>query len=396
MRMKKGLRITIALFIVICLLAHAGISFAAKSLTELNKEKDKNKQETQQTQKELDEVKKDISNTMAEVESLINEISKYESEIDDLDDNISSIEASIEDAEEKIEEKEEELEEKQELLDKRLVSIYKQGDASYLDILLGSDSIVDFISKYYLVEELANNDTRLIDGVKETKEKIEDSKKQLEDDKKEVEALKKKQEAKKNSLDVLKVDKERKAQNLTGEQKQLESKLEELATENRSLDKKIKAAQEAIKNAKNKHMASGGASASGFIAPVDGYKVTTKLYYSSGGYHGAVDFSGSGILGKPVYAVADGYVVTTKALNYSYGNYVLIAHYNGLYTLYAHGKSGSIKVKEGQTVKQGQQIMNVGSTGNSTGPHLHFEVRTGGGSYSERVNPLKYLPSYVQ
>ena len=172
----------------------------------------------------------------------------------------------------------------------------------------------------------------------------------------------------------------------------MKKELEALAAENRSLDQKIKAAQEAIKNDREDYISSGGSSSSGFIRPVKGYGVTTGMYYSSGAYHGAVDFSGAGISGKPVYAVADGYVVTAKALNYSYGNYVLIAHYNGLYTLYAHGQMGSITVKEGQRVKQGQQIMRVGSTGNSTGPHLHFEVRTGGGSYSERVNPLNYLP----
>ena len=148
-----------------------------------------------------------------------------------------------------------------------------------------------------------------------------------------------------------------------------------------------------VERAKKEHEASGGSSSSGFIRPVKGYPITTGMYYnSSGKYHGAVDFSGPGIAGKPIYAVADGYVVTTRRLNYSYGNYILIAHYNGLYTLYAHGKPGSIRVSPGQRVVQGQQIMSVGTTGNSTGYHLHFEVRTGNGTFSERVNPMKYLP----
>ncbi|MCI8444139.1 MAG: M23 family metallopeptidase [Clostridia bacterium] len=115
------------------------------------------------------------------------------------------------------------------------------------------------------------------------------------------------------------------------------------------------------------------------------------MYYSSGQYHGAVDFGSGGINGQPIYAVADGYVVTSTRLNGSYGNYILIAHYNGLYTLYAHGQDGSRTVSAGQTVKQGQQIMRVGNTGNSSGPHLHFEVRTSPGTYSNRVNPMNYL-----
>lgn len=128
-----------------------------------------------------------------------------------------------------------------------------------------------------------------------------------------------------------------------------------------------------------------------FIKPVNSY-ITTGMYYSSGQYHGAVDFGAAGINGAPVYAVADGYVVTSTRLNGSYGNYIIIAHYNGLYTLYAHGQDGSRKVSAGQTVKKGQQIMNVGSTGNSTGPHLHFEVRRSPGTYSNRVDPRIYLP----
>ena len=141
---------------------------------------------------------------------------------------------------------------------------------------------------------------------------------------------------------------------------------------------------------------SGGttkAGSSGFIYPVpSGYtRVTTGMYYSSGSYHGAIDFGSGGINGQPVYAVADGYVVTSTRLSGSYGNYILIAHANGLYTLYAHGQDGSRTVSAGQTVTQGQQIMRVGSTGNSSGPHLHFEVRTSPGTYANRQNPLNYL-----
>ena len=135
-------------------------------------------------------------------------------------------------------------------------------------------------------------------------------------------------------------------------------------------------------------------STSGFIYPVPtGYTtITTGMYYSSGSYHGAVDFGTGGISGQPVYAVADGVVITAKALTTSYGNYIIIMHRDGLYTLYAHGQAGSIAVSEGQYVKQGQQIMRVGNTGNSSGPHLHFEVRTGNGLYSNRVDPRPYLP----
>ena len=147
----------------------------------------------------------------------------------------------------------------------------------------------------------------------------------------------------------------------------------------------------------NSGNSSGGISnpsSAGFIYPVpSGYAtITTNLYYSNGSYHGAVDFGTGGISGQPVYAVADGVVITAKALTTSYGNYIIIMHRDGLYTLYAHGQPGSIAVSQGQYVTQGQQIMRVGNSGNSTGPHLHFEVRTGNGLYSDRVDPRPYLP----
>ncbi len=393
MKIKENVKIfcRILIIMVLILVMYIGIVIAT-SMKDLENQKKDLKTEISETGEQLDGIKSEISSTMEEINGLIEKISEYESEIDGLDDKIEEVNDSISMSEKKIEEKQKELDEKQDLLDKRLVAIYQDGSTTYLDVLLGSESITDFISNYYLIEELAEYDTTLINGVKETKEKIEEVKLELENNKNEMQALKKKQLAKMNSLNALKNDKERKAKSLSNDEKKLKKQLEELAAENRSLDRQIRAKREEIERAKKEHISNGGTNSSGFIRPVKGYPVTTGMYYSSGKYHGAVDFSGAGIAGKPVYAVADGYVVTTKALNYSYGNYILIAHYNGLYTLYAHGKPGSIRVSPGQKVVQGQQIMNVGTTGNSTGYHLHFEVRTGSGTFSERVNPLNYLP----
>lgn len=394
MKIKESLKRILRVLVILVLISAIYMEIViAASMNSLKRERSNIKNEMSETEEQLDGIKEELSGTMQDINKLIDQISEYESEIDGLDDKINEVNESIKTSEKKIEEKQKELEEKQTLLDKRLVALYKDGSVRYLDVLLSSESITEFISSYYLIEELTEHDTSLINGVKETKEKIEEVKKDLEKNKKEIQALKKKQLARKNSLDVLKSDKERKAASLTSSEKKLKKKLEELATENRSLDRQIKAKKEEIERAKKEHEASGGSSSSGFIRPVKGYPITTGMYYnSSGKYHGAVDFSGPGIAGKPIYAVADGYVVTTRRLNYSYGNYILIAHYNGLYTLYAHGKPGSIRVSPGQRVVQGQQIMSVGTTGNSTGYHLHFEVRTGNGTFSERVNPMNYLP----
>ena len=109
--------------------------------------------------------------------------------------------------------------------------------------------------------------------------------------------------------------------------------------------------------------------------------------YSSGAYHGGIDFPVA--TGTPVKAAADGKVTTAKELNYSYGHYLIIDHGGGIQTLYAH--NSQLLVKVGQTVTQGQQIARSGSTGNSTGPHVHFEVRKNG----VQVNPLNYLDKTI-
>ncbi|MFS8885933.1 M23 family metallopeptidase, partial [Synechococcus sp. H70.2] len=123
---------------------------------------------------------------------------------------------------------------------------------------------------------------------------------------------------------------------------------------------------------------------SGFIWPVSG-QVTSGFGYRRGRFHAGIDIAGP--LGSPVVAVQEGLVTFAGNAGDGYGNYVDIRHPNGIVTRYAHGHQ--IYVSEGQYVQQGQVIMSRGNTGYSTGPHLHFEVRPGGGA---PVNPLPYLP----
>ena len=134
------------------------------------------------------------------------------------------------------------------------------------------------------------------------------------------------------------------------------------------------------------------------MRPVSGGSISTNGYYSSGKFHGAIDYAISS--GSPVYAAAAGVVMITDNLTSSYGTYVVIRHANGMQSYYGHGTRGSICVSPGQIVKKGQQIMLSGSTGNSSGPHLHFELRTAPYSYKysataygqdSRVNPLNYM-----
>lgn len=362
------------------------------------------KQKQQQNQKELNQAKEDqakirsqMNDIQRQVDELDSKISDYQTEINDLTSQIDEVSKNIDSAQQELTRTENELKEKEDLLETRLVASYKAGDTTYLDVLLSSDSLTSFLSNYYLVEQISENDTKLINTIKETKDQIEESKKQLEENRATLEVAKQTQTDKKNELDVAKKEKEQAVAKLSDEDKAIQKQIDEMRSEDARIQAAIKKAEAANRN--NNVSNRGGSTSSdsnpgGFIYPVPaGYRtITAGMYYNtSKKYHGAVDFGAGGIEGQPVYAAKEGTVILTANLKSSYGTYVIIRHNNGLYSLYAHGQSGSICVSEGQYVSQGQQIMRVGNTGNSFGAHLHFEVRVSPGSYNDRVNPMNYL-----
>ena len=381
--MKKIVLKILGIITIIMFLLQVPVTMAA-STTDLKNQQKANEKKIEEQEQKKEEVTAEKNKTVEEVEDITNQITNYESQISELNSKIDELNTKIADSQNKLNEAQNKYDEQEELLEARLVVSYEEGETSYLDVLLASESITDFISNYYLVTELATSDAELLDSIQKQKEEIEQAKTDLENSKKELDTSK----AEKQSITT-----------------QLEQTKDELAEENKSLDaeilKKQKEIQEKLNNKPSGGNNSGGSSTgggavsnSGFIYPVpSGYtRITTGLYYSSGQYHGAVDFGCAGINGQPVYAVQEGVVVTAVSQTTSYGVHVIIAHPNGLYTLYAHGQMGSLRVSSGQYVSRGQQIMNVGSTGNSSGPHLHFEVRTSPGTYSCRKNPMNYLP----
>ena len=406
--MKKIVLKTFGILVVMMLLLQIPVTMAADSVNDLKNQQEENADKIEENKQKKEEITAEKNQTISEVEDISEQISNYESQISELNSKISDLNTKIEESERKITEAQAKYDEQKELLDTRLVVAYEQGETSYLDVLLSSENIVDFISNYFYISELATSDTELMDSLQQEKQEIEQAKTDLENSKRELDTSKAEKQSITTQLEQTKSEKNAKVSQLTEDEKTIQAQIDELAEANKSLDaqilKKQKEIEEQIKKQQSQSGGSnssggtstggGPTSSSGFIYPVpSGYRtITTGINYSSGQYHGAVDFGCGGINGQPVYAVADGIVVTAQNLTSSYGTYVIIAHYNGLYTLYAHGQRGSLRVSSGQKVSQGQQIMNVGSTGNSTGPHLHFEVRTSPGTYSCRKNPMNYLP----
>ena len=413
--MKNIIKNIIGVIIIAVIVSYPSL-ILAETETELNNQKEDNKKKITQAQQEKERVTNEKNQTIDEVNSLTEQITDYQSQINSLDAQIDEANNKLEEQTKKLEEAEKQYNDQQDTLNTRIVALYEAGETSYLDVLLSSESVTDFISNYYIISEIAECDVELLEQIDNQKQEIAKAKEEIENSKNQLATAKADKERVSQELQEKKSEKDSYVAQLSQEEQDIEAQIEELQQANIQIDKDIAAAREAARkkleeekkkqqqqnnnnnSGSNSGSSSGGGisnpSSAGFIYPVpSGYAtITTNLYYSNGSYHGAVDFGTGGISGQPVYAVADGVVITAKALTTSYGNYIIIMHRDGLYTLYAHGQPGSIAVSQGQYVTQGQQIMRVGNSGNSTGPHLHFEVRTGNGLYSDRVDPRPYLP----
>ena len=422
--MKKVFFKILGGLLIVTFILQYNIIVYANEITNLQNQQSSNEEKMQDAEAQKEQVTQQKSEALQQLEEIEGQITDYENQISELDSKIEDLNNQITEAENQIDQKQEDYDSQQELLEKRLVATYESGETSFLDVLLSSKNLVDLISNYYMISQIAEADMNLMQNIENEKKEIENAKTTLEQSKQELDSSKSEKESMSVQLQSAKTEKDTYVAQLSTEEQKLQQQIDELEEANKSIDSQILAAEARIAAAQaaaaannngggNGNSSSGSnggssgsstgtasgsanisnASPSGFIMPVpSAYAIiTTGMYYSTGQYHGAVDFGSGGINGQPVFAVADGTVIIAQALTTSYGNYVLIKHDNGLYTLYAHGQSGSIRVSEGDRVVQGQQIMNVGSTGNSSGPHLHFEVRTSS-SYSSRVNPRNYLP----
>ena len=413
--MKKILAKFIAIIIVMVLLSQHVTVFAANK-KELQNEQSEIDDKIEEIKKEQEEIEKNKSTAMKSVEELIEKISSAQRELDLLQKKVDDLQVQIEKKEKDIQQKEDEYVKQEELLDARLIAMYENGETSYLEVLLTSSSMTDFLAKYYAASELIEYDKELMRVTKEQKEQIEIEKAKLEENKKELDTSLAEQKKKTSELKFLKKEKESQVSKLTEEEKEVQKELEQFEADRREIEAELRRIAEEEAKKSNYQNISSTPSACGYISPIPG---TSKKNVTCGYYgytnHGGIDYGGH--YGKAVVAVKAGTVVTSTARsgsiknydasgNYlgsysSYGEYIIINHHDGTMTLYAHGLAGSRLVKTGDKVKQGQQIMRVGNTGNVysngrrpsksnplIGAHLHFEVRVNG----TRVNPTPYLP----
>lgn len=377
--MKKKLVTAIVLVLVICL--QGVISFADNILEDLQSQQQELQEQKNLTNGQLEEVQVQLSETMQQVQNLSETINQTESEIDGLNTRLQTLQTSITEEEQKLQIAQMDYDKQKKLFEDRMVAIYEAGETSYLDVLLSSKDITDFISNYYLISEIASYDTELLNQIDVQKKNIEETKETLDSQKKEYAESKKNAEKKAILLKNTQTVKNNYMAKLTDAEKQLQAKIDEIDQATREVEAQIIL----IAGANSNTQYVGGVLA----WPVPEYSTITspfgmRVHPITGVYklHTGMDIRAP--IGANFVAANDGIVVKAE-YNRAYGNMVMIDHGGGIMTLYAHGSE--ILVQLGQTVKRGDPILKVGSTGYSTGAHAHFEVRVNG-TY---VNPVDYF-----
>lgn len=372
----------IAVILIVTILSFSSLVYA-EDLTQLITEQNELQTQKSEADSKLEIVQSELSENLRQVEELSSKIAEYETQIKDWGKQIENLDNSINEIQKKLDVAQTNYEEQEKLLEERLVTLYEAGDTTFLDFILKSSNIVDFISNYYLIAELTSYDEDLLEQIDRQKKEIEQNKTMLETQQTEYNTIKANFEKKKIILYNTKVLKDSYTSKLTEEERNLSTQIDEFRTQILAIEAEI--SQITTTNIDSQYI--GGQMA----WPVPGYTRITSNYGMrthpiTGVYklHTGVDIGAP--MGANFIAANDG-VVTKAGYNTAYGNMVIIDHGGGISTLYAHGSE--ILVQVGKTVKKGDSILKVGSTGYSTGAHAHFEVRVNGGP----VNPLPYITS---
>jgi len=351
-------------------------------LDEMREKQKEVKQEIERTKQKLQEAKEEQRTIFGQLRNLNDTIEETTAQLETIRERLRLTEAAIEKTERELEEAEARLQERVEILSVRLKEIYQQGNVDYLEVLLEATSFRDFLVRFHLLEKIAEQDMQLVDEIEAERQKIANKKADLEVKRQELASLERETRLKREELEQKKVEKEQLLAALETEKATIERALKELEQASNIIAAKIRAIQ--ARNA-NKGNRFGGK----LSWPTPGYTFITSDYgwrvhpiLGSSRLHTGIDIGAP--MGANVYSAGSGVVIFTGWLG-AYGNAIVIDHGDGISTLYAH--LSRISVREGQEVGNQEKIGDVGSTGWSTGPHLHFEVRVNG----EPVNPWGYV-----
>lgn len=404
--MKKRIR-TISLILGGIMILHFGMTdipkvYASELTNESIQQKENEIKKAQEEKKQLQSGLTDVKKLKASLEASKADLNEY---IEKLDVQLDEIQSKINELVEQIAKKEEEIAQKEKELDEalevqqqqydamkiRIKFMYERGDKMYLDLMLESKSFGDLLNKAEYIEKLSAYDKRMLDEYVAYSEYVALCKEELEDQKDILDETKKVQEEEQDALEEMVKEKEveiNKIQNdITNKAAAIADYEAQIAAENET----IQALEAAVAEERKKLAAEQGRKYDGgkFCNPCpsvvrisDEFGYRTHPILGTQQFHNGIDMAAPG--GSPILAAYSGKVV---AATYSstMGNYVMIDHGDSLYTIYMH--ASALYVSKGQEVAKGEKIAAVGTTGRSTGNHLHFGVRLNG----NYVSPWNYI-----
>ncbi len=390
----KALRRVIAALICVCIIISTPLSASAElSVSQMQSEINRLDAESKEIQREINRLKSQQEDQQKIKNALDKQIANLQQQINVCIDRINTVEAEIAESERIIEQKNKEIEQSKTQFKKRIRAIYMSNTGSNVQILLGAENFSDFLALSELTKDVSARDKKLIDDIVAT---ITEIRSEIEKNQKRISE----QNAIKKDLDAKQRELEKQAAEVQGVINGINSDKNSLAADQKKIEQQMD--NYILQIAQQNSGSSGSYDGSSFKWPVPGfYWIISGFGPRWSKHHSGIDITGSGIYGAKIVASADGTVqdISNYCNHYSvygdscgggWGRYVMIDHGRGsngstYKTLYAH--MSRVAVGVGQKVKKGQVIGYVGSTGSSTGPHLHYEVYLNG----SRVDPERYV-----
>ena len=372
---SRALRLALSVLLSLSVTGTALADDLEDQLADLQRRAEEQQAKTNEASAKVESVSERLRQIQEDLRVATAEYKEVKSQLDDVEDKIS-------DNTELLQKTEADLKVKNKKLQRRVRDIYINGQISYVDVLFGAKDFSDLVTRMDVLKRIIKHDYDLIMKVKEEKATVEKTRVQLEEDKAQAESLVADAQVKKSRME----DKEAEQKGL------LDQAVYDRDTSERAYEELMAASEEVANMIRRSQMSAAGysgapAGAGGMIWPISGpitseFGWRTHPIFGTSRFHSGLDIGGD--YGMPIYAAAGGTVIYAGWIS-GYGNAVIIDHGGGVTTLYGH--NDSLNVSEGESVAQGQVIAMCGSTGNSTGPHCHFEVRENG----EPVSPYGYL-----